>query len=301
MAHSGEHFMQSRVMIAMLKKKIAFDSNGKELGSMYDMYKVENGKLTIDKRVDLDKSNWNEEDQILYGLKIKRLLARLHGEYTELGRSAVQKYSLGRLGIMFRKFIVPGFKKRFEKKTPNEFLEEYTEGSYRELGHFFKQLGKSIYQLKLSMITDHWSNLLPREKSNVKRAVSEVMAMFMFGILATAFLALKGESDDDDEKMLYGNMAYLTLRGRSELSFYYNPVEAMAILRSPAASMSTIENILKMLGGIMPPDFTLFERYERGAWKGKLKLEKNLMNFIPAYRQYYRVRDIDDVLTNFSR
>lgn len=303
-AHAGEHFMQSRAMMALLMRVKAIDKTGNVIGNMYEMYDIEKdkngnptGKLILDSRVDLDKSNWDNEQQILFGEKAKRVLARIHGEYSILGKSAIQKYALGRLGIMFRKFIVPGIKKRWEKKKVNELLGDYTEGSYREFGLYIKKLAESVKAMQISIANDHWDQLLPREKANIKRAIAEVMAMTMFAVLGTIFLNLKGDDDDDDVyKRMLGIAAFTAFRSKSELAFYFNPVEAMNILRSPAASISMLENIIKMLSSMLPPDFDGFDIYERGSWKGSYKITKKAVNLLPAYRQYYRVRDVEDLL-----
>ena len=46
------------------------------------------------------------------------------------------------MGYMFRKFIVPGFRRRWDTEKINEALGEFTEGSYRTTGKFVKNLFK---------------------------------------------------------------------------------------------------------------------------------------------------------------
>ena len=300
-SHAGEHFMQTRSMVAMLNRVKAYDSNGNLLGNMYDMYTAKDGKLVLDERVDREKSNWSKEEELLYGEKMKRILARIHGEYSALGKSALQRYALGRLAIMFRKFMVPGFKKRWGKEQYNHFIGDYTSGSYRDTALFAGKLFKSLKGFQLALASEEWNKLTDREKSNIYRTLLEVGLMLTMAVLAAVFIHLKGESDDDDEKIALGNLAYVALRGRSELSFFWNPAEAMNILRSPAASMSAIENSIKLLGQLAPPYFTGFEEYRSGSWKGHYKVLKTVNSFVPGIRQYYKYQDVQDYLTLYGK
>jgi len=302
-AHAGEHFMQSRVMLAMLLKVEAKDSKGVVIGNMAEMYSVNraNGRLEIDKRVDLVKSNWTQEESIAHFQKTKRLLSRLHGEYSDVGKSAAQRYMLGRLGIMFRKFLIPGFKKRWDKKKYNEFLENYTEGDYRNTGNFIKNIFLDLIALRTSLVSEQWGQLLPREKANVIRAVSEVSFSIALAILSTIFLSAAGDADDDKKKLLYNHLAYLTSRTRTEAMAFINPSEMINLLRSPAAAMMPLENLIKLVGQMMPPSFKGFDEYQNGNWKGHYKINKTIMKLTPGVKQYYRITDIDDIVNIFNK
>jgi hypothetical protein len=71
----------------------------------------------------------------------------------------------------------------------------------------------------------------------------------------------------------------------------------MTILRSPAASMSTIENMIRFSGQLFDPliggDFK-FDVYQRGNWKGTPKIYKTMVNFLPGVKQIYRTLYIED-------
>jgi len=297
-SHAGEHFMQSRVMLAMLAKVEAKNSKGEVIGNMLDMYETtEGGQLRLNKEVDLEQSNWTEEKQTLFGEKVKRLLARLHGEYSELGKSAAQRHAAGRLGLLFRKFIVPGIKKRWQKKKVNEFLEEYTEGSYRTTARFAKNLLLEVKSLRGAAITENWKTLEPRERANIIRAVSELGFATLISIMATAFLALRGEADDDAERWAYSSLAYIGERVSTEFLFYLLPSEAMTILKNPAVSISVIENVGKLVSQLFSP----LEVYDRGSWEGYPKILKSIINLTPVVKQGYKIANIEDALTFFVR
>ena len=296
-SHMGEHFMQSRIMLAMLNKVEARDKDGNVLGSMLDMYKTEDGKLVLDKRVDLEKSNWSLEQQILFGEKAKRLLSRLHGEYSELGKIAIQRHVAGRTALMFRKFMVPGYEKRYGKLRFNEFLEDWTSGSYRQVGRFLKNTMKDLAALKFALVSEEFKKLMPREQANIRRALAEMSFVVLMTILGTVFTSLAGEADDDREKWAYDFLTYQSHRTRAELSFFWNPAEALNILVSPAASVSIVENIIDAIGQLTHGPF---DKYERGNWKGRYKMSKKIMRLTPGVKQWYRLRDIEDYTKLFQ-
>jgi hypothetical protein len=263
--------------------------------NFYSVNKV-TGDLELSDKVDRDKSEWTEDHEFEFGYKVRGILSRLHGEYSDLGRVALQRGALGRMGFMFRKFVVPGFKRRWGKKDYVERLGDFVEGNYITTGRFFHQLGRDLIQFKFDLMAEDWKNLSDHEKANVKRTLTELTALTMAIILANVAIAAIKEIDDDDEERMWSFMAYQALRLKAELLFFVSPGDMWDIMRSPMASMSVVENIFKLFGQMMTPA----DRYERGPWKGHLKIEKTLTNLTPGYRQFYRIRDIRDQLAWFS-
>jgi hypothetical protein len=85
-------------------------------------------------------------------------------------------------------------------------------------------------------------------------------------------------------------IGYQTYRLQNELLFFTPKLDsAMSILRSPAASVSFLENLIDLSGQIFSPA----EVYESGPWKGRPKIFKTLNNMTPGLRQYYRLKDIE--------
>jgi hypothetical protein len=288
-SHAGEHLMQSKVLIAMLNNLKAKDSNGKELGNMIDFFSVQNNKLILDSKV----ANFSKKEQALFDAKVRRVLSSMHGEYTSAGRVAIQRYALGRMAYMFRKFIVPGIKRRWGSKNINNLLGEYTEGYYITTAKFTARLFKDLKGFQFALMSTDYKSLTTTEKANIRKTITELS--FMLGtILLSSILINMKEDADDDEDWYLSFLAYQAFRMKTELWFFSNPSEAMKILRSPAASMSIIENMIKLISQLMPPNFTGFDVYERGNWKGRPKIEKTLINFAPGLKQIYRLKYVDD-------
>jgi hypothetical protein len=294
--HAGEHEMQGRFLLSMLSDKRAYDKDGKDIGSMLNMYSVDKdtGSLKLDEKVSKEKSDWTENDQFEFQYKVRGILSRLHGEYSDLGRVAIQRGALGRMAFMFRKFVVPGFKRRMAGKAYVERLDDFVEGNYISTARFMGRFVSDLYHLKFQ-VGANWKKMPDHEKSNVRRTLTEASFLTMAILLANLAISKLKEGDDEDERA-WSFIAYQALRLRAELLFFVKPDETLSILRSPMAAMSMAENIIRLSGQIFHPG----ERYERGPWKGQPKIQKTITNMIPAYRQIYRVRDLRDQLAWFS-
>ena len=66
----------------------------------------------------------------------------LHGIYNIVDRNVIQQWGLGRLAIMFRKFLVPAINRRFRAKRYNEMASMYKEGYYMTLGGFLRNFNE---------------------------------------------------------------------------------------------------------------------------------------------------------------
>ena len=292
---AGEHWMQSRFLYAMLIEKRAYNSQGEDIGSMLDQYYAEDGNLELKKEVDLKKSNWTIKDQEQFKRKTKGLLSRMHGEYSDLGRVALQRLAVGRMAYMFRKFVVPGFKRRWGRSKYIQRLDQTVEGNYVTTIRFVNNLRKDLKVFKAALMSEEWAALSDHEKSNIRRALGETIALVSTSIIAGALFKSIGDEDEDDWLAAY--WAYQAYRLQTELLFWTPKIdEAMTILRSPMASMSVIENTIKLLDQMWTPG----QQYERGPWKGEYKIKKTLINYVPIYKQYYKMRDVEGTITFFK-
>lgn len=301
----GVFFTQTRLFTGMLCDKIAFDSTGKKLGDMIDMYHVDKNtyKLILDPKVDLDKSNWTEKEQENFIIKSENLVNMIHGEYGDLERSAIQQIALGRLGMMFRKFIVSGIDRRYKKGDYSERMGQYTEGYYRTTAKFMVNLVRDLKDFKLNIMSQEWDNLTPHEKANIIRTVTEVGFALSAMILSGVFLHNAKQSDQDSyQREMYSMLAYQTLRFKSEMLLYTPKLdEAMSILKSPAASMSTLETYTKVFSqlcsdGMRHMQGEGFQTIKSGKRKGQLKILKNLGDAIPGYRALGQTGYVQDQL-----
>lgn len=295
MLRFGDHWMKNRFFLGMLAEKRAYNSKGEDIGSMLDQYYVDKGELKIKPEVDLNKSKWNKEDRYNFTLKVQSILSGIHQEISPMGRAAAERNAILGLALLFRKFIAPGVMRRYKKRSYVERVGDYTEGYYRTTGRYFMQLYKEMDLLGLVLKGENWESLSPMEKANIVRTIND-LAFLTVAILMTMLFTKLG--DDDDDEWTYNFIAYQMMRFQTEILFFTPKIdETMTLLRSPFASMSILENVIKTMSQITNPT----ERYERGPWKGHLKFEKIMWDYIPVMRSFYQTRDIKTQMSFFSR
>jgi hypothetical protein len=299
--NAGEHLMQSKVMLAMLNKIEAKDKTGKVLGTMLDMAKMKNGKLVFEDNNGNAVANFGTDERAIFEGKVKRVLSAMHGEYSEAGRVAIQRYALGRLAYLFRKFIVTGYKRRWGKEGVNNISGEKVEGIYKVFVRFVGKFVPELLKFQFSLMSTDWNTLNKREKAAIAKTTAEIAFLMSAMLMIKAFESSK--DDGDDETWLMNYLGYMAYRFKAEISFFANPGATMQILRSPGASMSMIQNTLKFSAQLVEPIFSgdfEYDVYERGYWKGTPKIKKTIINFAPAYKQLYRTRDVKDQISLFT-
>lgn len=237
--HFGEHEIQVSTMFAILDATMVIEeSSGQEITLLeaYEKYGVEDiytkTNFTNTKRIDIQN-------------KLHALNKRLHGIYNSQDKSVAQKYSLGRLAFMYRKYLVPAYKRRFKNLGYDEELGAATEGYYKTFWNLYL---KNLVTFQTSLIKN-WGDLSPFEKAQVKRTIAEVTFILALTILAMALRAMVDDDDDELKKNWWYNLAlYQALRMRSETTQYLPVVgykDAYRTFKSPTAATGTIDRAIK--------------------------------------------------------
>jgi hypothetical protein len=289
----GWYTMQVKSMLGMLEKRKAFDSEGKDIGSILSHYKVVDGKLALDKEVDESRSHWTNIDRRVYEHNIRGVISSIHGDQSDLGRVAAQGNALLGMAMQFRRFIVPTFKRRWGGARYDERTADNQMGMYTNTAKFARQLLKNMSEAKSFMLSREWAIADHLTKVNVIRTFGDVITVLSAVILANAAISMaknaQQEKDRDAEMKMWNFMAYQALRLKAEFLFYTSPTQAMQILRSPAASMSMFENTIKLATQILGPGW---QEYQQGPFKNQLKIKKTLIDMTVGVKQYYRLREM---------
>ena len=262
--HAGEHQMHVTTMLALMNNTKLKDKDGKPL-SLYDAFTLDkNGKLTLDERADI---NINDFRNIVHGIN-----GKLHGKYNSFDKSMLQRHWYGQLFMLFRGWIVPGLRRRFGSSfiQPQIDIEtgQLTEGIYVS---FIRLIRESI-QDKTNML----KTATPMERANFIKTVSEIIVGVSAAIIIKALSTL--DLDDDDEEIYF--ILYQVRRLQTELSFYVKPSEFWRIVKSPTATINTVNRMSKLLRQLSEP----FETYERRSGfnkKGSSKLWARTRDLIP--------------------
>lgn len=302
MNNAGEHWMQNRTSLALADAYKMKAPNGK-IVSLWDAMEVvytdpSNKKLGAKLQLKQgytkeDGSAFTQSDIIAFSRRSAAINQRMHGIYNKADRSAVQRLAIGRMGMMFRKWIKPSLNRRFKSATYNYDLQAWTEGYYNTTGKFLWQLAKELKEGQFA-IAANWKQLSKTEKANIKRAVTEVGHFLAVALV----LGLIDWSDDKDRPWLVKMSEYQARRLYTELgSLIPGPQmvgEGLKIIKSPAAGINTIENTLDLIGLMNPYNYEVFAGedalIQSGRYEGKSKATRLFFEspIIPMNKTIYR-------------
>ena len=302
MNNAGEHWMQNRTSLALADayKMKAPDGKIVSLWDAMEVVPIDKNNKKLGAKLELkqgytkkDGSAFTRDDIIAFSRKSAAINQRMHGIYNKADRSAVQRLAIGRMGIMFRKWIKPSLNRRFKSASYNMDLQAWTEGYYVTTGRFMWQLAKELKEGQFA-IAANWKNLTSTEKANIKRAATEVGHF----LIIAAFLGLMDWDDNKDRPWLQKMIEYQARRLYTEIGTQVpGPQmvgEALKILKSPAAGINTVESVLDMVGLLNPMNYETFAGedaiIQSGRFKGDSRATKLWFEspLIPMNKTIYR-------------
>lgn len=296
MNNAGEHWMQNRTSLALADAYKMKAPNGK-IVSLWDAMEV----VPIDKNnkkagaklqlkqgyTKADGSAFTQDDIIKFSRRSAAINQRMHGIYNKADRSAIQRLAIGRMGMMFRKWIKPSLNRRFKSATYNYDLDAWTEGYYRTSGRFLLQLARDLRETQFNLAA-RWNELTPTEKANIRRALTETGHF----LAVMAIIGLIEWSDDKDRPWLVRMAEYQARRLYTELGAMIpgKPMisEGLKIIKSPAAGVNTIENMLDLTKLLNPWNY--MDELQSGRYEGHSTAYKSFFEspIIPMNRTIYR-------------
>lgn len=279
--HKGEHHIQVKGLIALLKKHKVI-VNGQSV-SLYDAYTLDSdGNLTLPTGAEL----LNKDIQN----RLHAINKRLHGVYNNFDKPQVERYWWGRLMLMYRKFVAPGFKRRYKSLGHDVELSGLTEGYYNTFfGMMFTET--STLMNYLNPFSEENKNLSELEKANIKRSVTELATVALLGVIVMLMKAAK--NDDEDNALLNYNL-YWAMRLQTEMQFYGMPgdptqgplgfflpdiMDTYRLAKTPTVATTTIEKVFRLIHQLGNPT----EEYKRksGIWdKGDYKLQAQIYKML---------------------
>jgi hypothetical protein len=281
--HFGEYEIQVSTMLALFDNIKVLDTQTNEeitLLQAYNIYGADEAqsKIKIAKMdskgqpVTDDQGNqvyvpFGETQRQDIQNRLHGLNKYMHGVYNDFDKGTLQKYSLGRLAIMWRKHVVPGYKRRFKRVSMDHEIGTPTEGYYRT---FIMTMRSDLKQYKYNIIKN-WSTYTPFQKAQISKVLTEISIILALTTLGFVLTRLLVNPDDDERDPIQNNYAYNfllyeTLRMRSETASYINPIDAIRVMRSPSAMTSTIDRLIKFVNQVLPWNITEEYKRESGVW-----------------------------------
>lgn len=311
MNNCGEHWLQNRTALGLAYAYKMKDDKGNET-NLWDALKVEyideqhpeyGAKLVIKEGyTKLDGSEFSDDDIYEFTRKAAAINQRMHGIYNKEDMNVAQSVGLGRMALLFRKYLVPSVDRRFRKAIYNYDLRAWEEGYYNTAGKFLLQLGKDLKSHKLN-IALAWNNLSDAQKANIKRAGTEVG--YLLAIIAGIALLGGGDVDRKSRSFFLNELELQLKRQRAEIgSLVPSPMlanEALKIIKSPAAGVDTIEDMLGTLGILNPWNWTT--EMQSGRYKGHSRAYKIFMTspFVPMNSTIYKSLNPEEIIPFYNQ
>lgn len=261
--HLGEHEVQTTTMLALMNATKVIDKNtGLEI-SLYEAHEKYGVEIEeLEKNTDFTEKKRKDFQNELHALN-----KRMQGVYNEFDKGTLQRYALGRLVLLYRKYFIPAMKRRWKKNGFDEELGAATEGIYIT---FYKTMLKDIVRYK-GNIMEAWSTYTPFQKAQIRRTAAEITILLSLVTLLTVLSFMVGSGDDEDKELkankIYNFVLYEAIRMRSETAQYINPGDVIRVMRSPSAIASTVERAMKFTNQIMPWNITEEYKRESGVWE----------------------------------
>jgi len=256
----GEHHIQTSSFFAMMFREKAIDNLGNEqpLLEAYEKH-PETGKLKIKDGWSIDHLGSVSEDGLVVTDVQNRLHSinkSLHGVYNTFDKVLLEQHAVGRLLMMYRKFIVPGFKRRWQSYSVNYEAGEAREGYYNTFWKLMKRDWMETAKHMIPFVKASELGLTPLELMNLRRASFEfgsILALILSIQILRAIIDNLGD-DDEREKWALSYPLYLSTRLQSEMLYYSNPSDLTRSFRAPTATYSIWEKSWKLFSNVLFQD-----------------------------------------------
>jgi hypothetical protein len=263
--HAGEHEIQVKSLFALLNREKVVDNETGEEISLLQAYK----KYGVDEIY--NKTNLTKKQKMQLQNRLHALNKRLHGVYNSFDQSVLQRYALLRLVVMYRKYLVPAYKRRFKKKGMDQELGSPTEGYYRT---FWDTVVRDLRDYQFN-IMKNWESYSAFEKAQIRRFTAE---MVFIVTLTALVMVLRSIADDDDEEevknsVIYNHLMYQALRLQSETKQYLPGPgfkDIWRIVKSPSAVITSIDKTVKFIDQAFISAYDADARYykkDTGVWQ----------------------------------
>ena len=271
------------------------------------------------------KENEIEEAKVAFAFTSKNIGIgqKIFGVYSKDDKPAATQTAIGRLLFQFRDWMPPSVQRRWQRAHYNHMLDKGEEGFDRTLARFILDCSQDIRKGKLNIRTK-FNELSKEEQQNIKRALYDIntyLAICAMNALTLAFVLPfvlgGGGGDDDDKSKLFSKKNEDISNQLIKLAFYISkrqeteigslipiwfpganmgmPSEMWKMLRSPAASISTMENISDLFGIVAPWNWT--EAAKEGDPPKGLKIMLN--SYFNPLRSIYKTIDINNKIKYF--
>lgn len=297
----GNSWIYNRIAIAICIEKKVFVPGVSEPVSLWDALEIRNefGDNSRVKRMYLKEGVTDLEGNPIDLFEVKEIIRNtiqgIVGNYSDEDPIAANRYVIGSFLMMYRRFIVPQFNKRFRWGRYNVIKKVWERGYHIEFFFFLGGILNDLYHLKWQVVTSKIKNI--KEEKALMQALTE------YAVFLTIYALISlGYDDDDDDKEKINKRSrrsiateYYLRRLHHEVGFF-TPTWTMLSewrknLANPIPLAATIDNMINLVQSLATPADYVNE-IERGPYKGMSTLEKHFYKApIPVVSQYKQMHD----------
>lgn len=308
MMHMGSHWGESRTALAQALNTELIKEDGTKI-NLWDALEV---KYINPSKPELGATlqpvkgvKFSAEESLAFSRKAQGLNQSLYGIYNNADKNALSRTALGSMVMLYRNYLVPALNRRFSKADYNLDTQSNTEGYYRTLGRFLKQLYNDREGFYLD-ITTHWDDLSDAEKANLKRCANELTTFVI--LVGVAALTSKLDWDNKDNPWLKRFTALMSRRLKTEIGGL-TPIglggETFTLLKSPMAGIKTMESAFDTFGILNPWHYQIVTDealITTGRYKGHSKAYRDFMNspFVPMNKTVYKILHPETVMAAYN-
>ena len=302
----GETWMYSRTALSLAHNTFLIDKATKKRVNLWDALEVKyidnndhskGGDLYIptDKYSKEDGTAFTNEDRFKFINRLHGINQKIHGIYNKQDRSQAERGALGRMVLLFRKWMKTAYDRRFHSQKYNYLLDSEEEGYYRTFGRVLLGVIKDLRSAQFSEALHLNKNLSKNEKANMRRAITE-LSLFFLVVFAKMLVGGKSEDGDDplkDSPYAKRLLTYQVYRLYNELGALV-PLptmiqEGLKIANSPAAGVNTLEKVADLLNmTVNPGNWFGLEDIKSGEFKGHSPVYRSFMRTIPGVRVFMK-------------
>ena len=287
--------IQDKYKAEKIQIKEKLDKSWNELTNYYDAYEVKGNKLVL-------KEGFKEthSTHTKFINRQNSINNSIHGIYNDIDRSAFQQYWFAQLVLMFRKWMIPNFNRRYKNAYYNLEKDAIVEGYYKT---FFRVLSNDLRQGSFSY-QKNFNSLTDTEKANFVRALSEVATFITYLGAALIFTSLAEASgddrgDDDFITWILNYLAYIYNRMGTNLGVLtpsiYTPNELIKIIQTPSAVTTPIEELINL-----SKFWKWGEELEAGKYKGWTKFEKHAFRMLPVSKPMHNFLNPEEAMKFYT-
>lgn len=313
--NAPEHWLQTRTSLALAYNYKMLDPNGKSTNLLEALEVVYTDPNNHNKGAKLqvkegytkeDGTEFSDYDVIKFSRKNAALNQRLNGIYNKMDRNKLQRYALGRMAFMFRKWMPSYWNRRYQTSTYNFDLEEWTEGYYRTTGKFAWALLSNLKQGRLNLLTTY-RDLNIEQKRNLIMAAKEAG---IFLILLGLITFIDWGEDDEERSYFSYLLEHQMRRAYMELGAFIPTTsmltEGLKILQSPSATINQFERAIDLIGLFNPNNYEFIAGkdalIQTGRFKGDSRAERIFWRspLIPMSNTMYKTFNPQDAITYYK-